>query len=80
MTARSRVNTFRPSAVMAGDRINVETRRVSALPTNLIVFLWRWVRYKISVWQMNNVDPMYPDMIDYVNDANDFESTYGKGW
>jgi hypothetical protein len=53
---------------------------MSVLKTNLIVFLWRWIRYKVATWQMKNVDPMYPDIIKYVNDKNDFESTYGTGW
>lgn len=55
-------------------------KRMPELQTNLIVFMWRWIRYKIATWQMKNVDPMYPDMIKYVNDKNEFESTYGTGW
>lgn len=50
------------------------------LKINLLFFLWRWLRYKFASWRMKNVDPMYPDMIKYVNDKNDFESTYGTGW
>lgn len=53
---------------------------MSTLTTNPIVFFWRWIRYRITKWQMENVDPMYPDMIEYVRDKNDFESTYGTGW
>jgi len=53
---------------------------MSILNTNPIVFFWRWLRYRITKWQMKNVDPMYPDIIKYVKDRNDFESTYGSGW
>jgi hypothetical protein len=53
---------------------------MSEVKTNLIVFIWRWMRYEVAIWQMKNVDPMYPDIITYVNDRNDFESTYGTGW
>jgi hypothetical protein len=53
---------------------------MSEVKTNLIVFIWRWMRYEVAIWQMKNVDPMYPDIIKYVNDRNDFESTYGTGW
>lgn len=52
---------------------------MAAYEMNLL-FFWRWIRYKVSLWQMKNVDPMYPDMIKYVNDTSEFESTYGTGW
>jgi hypothetical protein len=57
-----------------------ERKLMSILQTNPIVFFWRWIRYKVMKWQMKNVDPMYPDMIKYVKDKNEFESTYGTGW
>ena len=53
---------------------------MSILQTNTIVFFWRWLRYCVTKWQMKNVDPMYPDMIKYVKEQNEFESTYGTGW
>lgn len=53
---------------------------MSILETNPVVFFWRWIRYKFVAWRMKRADPMYPDMIEYVNDKNDFESTYGTGW
>jgi hypothetical protein len=53
---------------------------MSILKTNSVVFLRRWLRYKVTKWQMENVDPVYPDMIKYVRDKNDFESTYGTRW
>ena len=55
-------------------------KQMSVLKTNPIVFFWRWFRYTLTKWQMKNVDPMYPDMIKYVKDKNEFESTYGTGW
>ena len=55
-------------------------KAMSILKSNPFVFFWRWIRYTVAKWQMKNVDPMYPDMIKYVRDKNDFESTYGTGW
>jgi hypothetical protein len=60
--------------------IRPRRKPMSVLKTNPVVFFWRWIRYKITKWQMRNVDPMYPDIIKYVKDKNDFESTYGTGW
>jgi hypothetical protein len=61
------------------DSFRQEGRLMAAFEFNLL-FLWRWIRYRVALWQMKNVDPMYPDMIKYVNDTSEFESTYGTGW
>ena len=62
------------------DTVGSHSKQMPEVKINLLFFLWRWLRYKFASWRMKNVDPMYPDMIKYVNDKNDFESTYGTGW